>query len=566
MKLIELNIRQRMAMGFGLIIVLMISITGAAAFQLFQSNQRLGGIVNDQYPQTVLVNTMKSDLADVVGNMRNILLLDVGASSQTELSLIEQGNQFIDESGAKLDALVKASAPSNEATGHMTYLKEKKNAFMEVQKRFLDLVRNARMDDARGLMLTEVRAVADSYGAAVDRLVQYQGTLADSAGRQATTSTRAALLLMASLASVATITGIGIAVRVTLGITRPLNQAVGLADRVANGDLASDITVRSSDEIGKLMTSLKHMNQSLARTVGEVRGGTDTIATASVQIASGMSQLSQRTEEQASALQETAASVGLLSATVKQNAGHAQQGNQLGRSATAAAVKGGEVVAQVIDTMGLIRESSRRIGDIIGVIDGIAFQTNILALNAAVEAARAGDLGRGFAVVAQEVRNLAQRSALAAKEIKTLVSDSMDKVDAGSQLVDRAGEMMGAIVDSVSHVAGIMSNISAASSEQDTGIASVQQAIDAMNDITGMNAALVEEATAATESLREQAATLARAVSVFRLESSEPADPLTASAAPDAAQTARCSDKPAPRASQEALSLAAPRAASAHSA
>ncbi len=301
-------------------------------------------------------------------------------------------------------------------------------------------------------------------------------------------------------------------------ISRPLNEAVRIAECVAAGDLTQTIEVHSQDETGQLMRAMKNMNESLVNIVGQVRSGTETISVASREIASGNADLSSRTESQASSLEETASSMEELTSTVKQNAENARQANQLVRSTSDVAVKGGQVVGQVVDTMASIKDSSRKIADIIGVIDGIAFQTNILALNAAVEAARAGEQGRGFAVVAAEVRNLAQRSAGAAKEIKSLIEDSVSQVDAGGKLVDEAGKTMGEIVTSVKRVTDIMSEIAAASQEQSAGIEQVNQAITQMDDATQQNAALVEQAAAAAESLEEQANALTEAVSVFKLD------------------------------------------------
>ncbi len=301
------------------------------------------------------------------------------------------------------------------------------------------------------------------------------------------------------------------------GICRSLDQAVAVARGVATGNLAQKIDIRSADETGQLMQALKDMNQSLVKTVSQVRAGTETIGVASREIASGNADLSSRTESQASALEQTASAMEGLTSTVRQNAENARQANQLVLSASDFAVKGGQVVGQVVDTMGSIKDSSRKIVDIIGVIDGIAFQTNILALNAAVEAARAGEQGRGFAVVAAEVRNLAQRSAGAAKEIKILIGDSVEKVDVGSRLVDQAGQTMGEIVSSVQHVADIMSEISAASQEQSAGIEEVNLAITQLDEMTQQNAALVEQAAAAAESMQDQAASLVHAVAVFEL-------------------------------------------------
>jgi len=324
------------------------------------------------------------------------------------------------------------------------------------------------------------------------------------------------------LAVAGVLLGVGLAMLVgwwlILAITRPLNAAVQVASSVAGGDLTQKITAQSTDETGQLMYALKNMNDSLVQIVSQVRAGTDAIGTASAEIAAGNQDLSARTEQQASSLEETASSLEELTSTVKQNADNARQANQLAQSASDVANRGGMVVSQVVETMGSINESSKKISDIITVIDGIAFQTNILALNAAVEAARAGEQGRGFAVVASEVRNLAQRSAAAAKEIKTLINDSVEKVGAGSKLVDEAGATMQEIVDSIRHVTDIMGEITAASQEQTAGIEQINQAVSQMDQVTQQNASLVEQAAAAAEAMREQAASLAQAVGVFRLE------------------------------------------------
>ena len=314
-----------------------------------------------------------------------------------------------------------------------------------------------------------------------------------------------------------------LAILLTRNITRPLVEAVAVAQRVAQGDLSSDIVVRSQDETGQLMAALRDMNTALVGIVGEVRGGTDTIATASAQIAVGTMDLSSRTEQQASSLEETASSMEELTAAVKQNADNALAARSLASAASTVAVKGGAVVSEVVQTMGSINASSRKIADIIGVIDGIAFQTNILALNAAVEAARAGEQGRGFAVVATEVRNLAQRSASAAKEIKGLIDDSVEKVGTGSKLVDQAGATMQEVVDSVQRLSAIIGEITDASEEQRLGIEQVNEAISQMDQVTQQNAALVEEAAAAANAMQDQAAQLSHAVQVFRLKDAPPA-------------------------------------------
>lgn len=301
-------------------------------------------------------------------------------------------------------------------------------------------------------------------------------------------------------------------------IKHSLDKAIGVSELIAAGDLTAKIEIDSQDETGHLLASLREMNEGLAKIVGEVRNGADSIATATEQIAAGNADLSQRTEEQASALEETASSMEELTSTVKQNADNAQQANQLAISASSVAVKGGEVINRVVRTMESITDSSRKISDIIGVIDGIAFQTNILALNAAVEAARAGEQGRGFAVVAAEVRSLAQRSAAAAKEIKALIEDSVGKVQDGSRLVEEAGHTTQEIVTSIKRVTDIMAEISAASLEQSSGIEQVNTAITQMDDVTQQNAALVEQAAAAAESLEEQAQQMVQVVTRFKLD------------------------------------------------
>jgi len=355
------------------------------------------------------------------------------------------------------------------------------------------------------------------YVAGVQQMVESERAQLDRASER-TDEIRANMTTLLIVCGVLSLVfGMGLAWTLVRSITRPLRRAVEVAEAVAAGDLTSRIEVTSTDETGQLMQALRGMNDNLSKVVGEVRQGTDTIATASSEIASGNQDLSSRTEEQASSLEQTAASMEELTSTVKQNADNARQANQLAMSASEVAVRGGSVVSQVVDTMSAINTSSRKIVDIIAVIDGIAFQTNILALNAAVEAARAGEQGRGFAVVASEVRSLAQRSAAAAKEIKGLIDDSVGKVEAGSHQVAEAGQTMEEIVASVKRVTDIMGEISAASHEQTQGIEQINQAITQMDQVTQQNAALVEEAAAAAASLQEQAGSLSQVVSVFTL-------------------------------------------------
>ncbi|MBQ5966014.1 methyl-accepting chemotaxis protein [Massilia sp. ZL223] len=364
-------------------------------------------------------------------------------------------------------------------------------------------------DRAPAALLVQAQKAMSSHSAA-------SAALADEVSERATFLSDLFMLLGTAVAVVA-------GVLVSRSITRPLDEAVEAAKSVAAGDLRTQITIRSDDETGQLLLALKEMSSSLNRIVHEVRGGAETIALASSEIARGNLDLSGRTESQAGALEETASSMEELTSTVQHNADNARQASQLAVSAVDVATRGGKVVEQVVGTMASIDASSRKIVDIIGVIDGIAFQTNILALNAAVEAARAGEQGRGFAVVASEVRNLAQRSATAAKEIKTLIGASSECVEAGNRLAGEAGATMSEIVASVRQVMDIIGEISAASQEQRAGIAQVNQAIGEMDAATQQNAALVEEAAAAAQSLREQTVALTGVVSVFRLDEEQPA-------------------------------------------
>jgi methyl-accepting chemotaxis protein len=372
-------------------------------------------------------------------------------------------------------------------------------------------------DEAERILIKQVNPTYKKAKPAYDGLRDFLGKRSVANTELAHTEARTRALIMAAAVLAGCLAGIAAAVFLGRSIGIPLQEAVVVARRVAQGDLSTEIHVTSHNEFGQLLAALRDMNLGLARIVGEVRVGTDTIAEASTQITAGNMDLSSRTEQQASTLEETAASVEELSSTVKQNAENAQQANVLASSASQVAVKGGNVVAEVVQTMGAINASARKIVDIIAVIDGIAFQTNILALNAAVEAARAGEQGRGFAVVAGEVRSLAQRSAAAAKEIKELITDSVQKVDSGSQLVDQAGATMHEVVDSIRRVADIMGEITAASQEQKLGIEQIHDAISQMDQVTQQNATMVEEAAGAAQSLQERATGLADLVSVFRL-------------------------------------------------
>jgi methyl-accepting chemotaxis protein len=391
-------------------------------------------------------------------------------------------------------------------------------AISKYRKLAEDAVDISTIDVSTGAMMMQAADLQyQGVVKSLDELIALQKKLAQEDYDSAAAASRSAVALLVSILVVAAAASLAASLLMSRAIVRPLHVAIRAAERIAKGDLAAEVKVKGTDETGDLLRALDLMAQNLRQLVGEVAGGAHMVADTSAQIAQGNQDLSQRTEEQASTLEETASSMEELTSTVSLNAQNARQASQLAMGASDVARKGGQVVGQVVSTMTGISESSRKISDIIGVIDGIAFQTNILALNAAVEAARAGEQGRGFAVVAAEVRNLAQRSAAAAKEIKSLINESVNKVDTGAKLVDAAGNTMQEIVASVKKVSDLIAEIAAASEEQDAGIQQVNTAVTQMDQVVQQNASLVEEAAAATESMKSQAASLLQMVSRFQL-------------------------------------------------
>jgi methyl-accepting chemotaxis protein len=389
--------------------------------------------------------------------------------------------------------------------------------FVDSYRKVNALLDAGNKDEALSLMNSETLPLLSEVQEPTNALAEQQEAAVATSSANLEHAIESAHILMIALGVVATLVGIVAAYVITRSITHPMNDAIRIARTIAAGELTSRIEVTNTNETGQLLQALKDMNDSLSKIVGEVRNGADTIVTASGELASGNLDLSSRTEEQAASLEETASSMEELTATVRQNADNTQQATTLASAASDMAQRGGEVVGRVVQTMHEISNSSTKVGEIITVIEGIAFQTNILALNAAVEAARAGEQGRGFAVVAGEVRTLAQRSATAAKEIKTLIGESALRVQAGSRLVEEAGGTINEIVHSVRRVTDIMGEISSASQEQRTGIEQVSQAVTQMDQVTQQNAALVEEASAAAQSMADQARALRDAVSVFKV-------------------------------------------------
>ena len=513
----NIKIAYRLALGFGLMLVFMAGITAIAVFSSKQTRENLTQTANDTGVKSVFVAVMRKNLF-----RQGIAARNIGATTdlnemQKEMAKIGVEQKIYQENETRLIA-VGINQDEQAIISEMSAYKKNSLPFI---KQAEEHVAGFNAGQALKVLTTQVAPLQDKWLDAIDRLAGLQNKeIQDNLTKFEDTGKRAAMF-MVSVCAVAMGLAIIVAWLLNRSITGPLNQAVGLAKKVAAGDLTLATQASSNDETGQLLLALHTMNDSLAKTVGEVRSGTEAITFAACEIAAGNADLSSRTESQASSLEETASSMEELTGAVRQNANNARQANQLAVSASKVALDGGQIVSKVVDTMGSIKESSRKIVDIIGVIDSIAFQTNILALNAAVEAARAGEQGRGFAVVASEVRNLAQRSAGAAKEIKSLIGDSVEKVDAGSKLVEQAGQTMGLIVSSIKQVTDIMGDITAASMEQSGGIEEVNRAIGQMDEMTQQNAALVEQAAAAAESMQEQAHKLSQAVSIFKLREGE---------------------------------------------
>ena len=564
----QLKISTRLAVAFAVMVLLLIALGAVSLVRSAHQRAELKDVVDVRIPIIKALGALNDGVNEQAIQLRNLAIFTSEAIVKSATSQIAAASADVDVQYTTLNTLVS----SEKGKELMARMQQRGGDFLKLRDQYLTTLQQGQRDEALKLLEEQLRPAQRAYMAAIDEQFEYQFKTTVDAGALAESAALALQRDVLIAAALAIGIAIFLAITIIRSITRPLAQAVEAADRVAGGDLSGQIVVQSKDETGHLLSALQRMQQSLVNTVSTVRQNAEGVASASAQIASGNNDLSARTEQQASALEETAASMEELGATVRQNADNARAANQLAVSASTVAVQGGDVVAEVVETMKGINASSNKIADIISVIDGIAFQTNILALNAAVEAARAGEQGRGFAVVAGEVRNLAGRSAEAAKEIKALITASVERVEQGTALVDKAGATMTEVVSAIRRVTDIMGEISAASSEQSAGVGQVGEAVTQMDQATQQNAALVEEMAAAASALNAQAGELVNAVAVFKLDANSTSShrPARTSAAPARAPMAAPSYKAPARSSlgssaksrSKPASLAAPKAGS----
>jgi len=522
----NMKIGHRLACGFALVLALSILVTAISIVKLNSVAAAAEQMLDQPIKKERLIGDWASNIAVAVIRTSAIV-------KSSDPSLTDFFAKNIEETNAKAAGYLKdveASLSTPEEKAIFEKMMTLRDGYAGGRKEAVRLKAEGKTEEAMQVHDKIYIPAATAYQANIQALVALQRKQVDDLRDEIRATRNDSFRTMLLLGVLSVVFGSLCAWWLTRSITRPVQAAVALARRVAAGDLTSRSETYAKDEIGVLQDTLADMNAKLHGLVTEIRGGSHAIATASSEIAAGNLDLSSRTEQQASSLEETASSMEELNSTVSQNADNARQASMLATSASEVAGRGGVVVAQVVDTMASINESSKKIADIIGVIDSIAFQTNILALNAAVEAARAGEQGRGFAVVATEVRSLAHRSASAAKEIKELIDASVARVDDGARLVDQAGATMTEIVGSVQRVTDIISEISAATGEQTTGIGQINEAINQMDQVTQQNAALVEQAAAASNAMHEQAGQLLEAVSVFKLAANE--QPATVRSAP----------------------------------
>ncbi|RDJ98623.1 methyl-accepting chemotaxis protein [Paraburkholderia lacunae] len=510
----NLKIGARLSSAFGLVVALLIGTAVVGIEHLDSSNAKMDSIVSERYSLIALSNQIKNNGYKANGILSNLLL----ASSDEQAKKYMDDYAVIRKTNADAYARLESLLKSDESKALFKAQFEARTAYGSSVRKFFELVKENRQQEARELYLGGLARQQDEYYVLVDKMVDYQAAQMQKDVVRAADEGNNAKIQMVLLSIGAILVAVATGFFITRGITRPINRAVSLAEAVAQGNLTHRLEIDSKDEVGRLLDALRHMIDNLHGIVVRVRKGTETITHASREVASGNMDLSSRTEQQASALEQTAAAMEQLTSTVRQNADNALEANRVASNASVIAAKGGQAVNRVVDTMSAINDSSRKIVDIIGVIEGIAFQTNILALNAAVEAARAGEHGRGFAVVAAEVRSLAQRSAVAAKEIKALIDDSVGHVDNGSKIVEEAGQIIREVVSSISQVTAIVGEMSSSSREQSDGIEQISRAVTQMDQVTQENAALVEESAAAAQALRDQAAQLTDMVAEFTLD------------------------------------------------
>ena len=518
MTLKNMRIGSRLALAFGAVLFLLVVLSGLSLGRMSELQQQMDAIINVNGAETALTNEMRLAVHQQAIRLRNALMLTEPEEIDAEAKAMASEGARYDQAKAKLVAMLDKEAQSSSTQKPLLdKISAAEATSLDLQKQVLTMALENRKFPARMLLVEKASPAQRQWLTAMDELVaanDKQNAEASAAAGQSYQSTRT-IVIGLTLAALVMAGVIGLAV--TRSITGPITEAVEVARRVAASDLSLRFGAHSRDETGQLMDALKAMTESLVRIVASVREGTDSIAGASAEIASGNHDLSMRTERQASSIQQTASSMEELAGTVRNSATNSTHARQLAGDAATVAEQGGAAVSQVVRTMNDINTSARKIESIITVIDGIAFQTNILALNAAVEAARAGEHGRGFAVVAAEVRTLAQRSASAAKEIKQLIAESVEKVSEGTGLVDGAAQTIQQVVRSVKDVASIVAEITTATVEQSAGIELVNSAVVQMDDATQQNAALVEQVAAAASSLKGQIDRLSAEVSVFRL-------------------------------------------------
>jgi methyl-accepting chemotaxis protein len=509
----NLSLASRLATSFSVLAVTGLSIAGYGAVTLKGMSGELQEVAQNRMVKVAQFTELMDNFNAGARAVRNIIIIDdVAARDQEKQKLIDLRKK----NGAILDDLEK-TITLPKAREFLKTIVDNRGPYNAGLDQAIELAYKGDRTAAGAKLIREVRPLQSTVFKAAGDSREFQKASADRMATEAAGTAALAGTVMVGLGIAMSVLAAVVGWLLIRSMVGRLQLAQATAERVAAGDLTGQIDVQSQDEVGKVLQALERMQASLAQVVMGVRQNSESVATASAQIAQGNQDLSSRTEEQASALQQTAATMEQLGSTVRNNADSAKQANQLAQGASAVAERGGVVVGQVVATMQGISQSSRKIGDIIGVIDGIAFQTNILALNAAVEAARAGEQGRGFAVVASEVRSLAQRSAEAAKQIKTLIGQSVEQVEQGTALVDQAGKTMSEIVGSIQRVSDIVAEITSASAEQSGGVQQVGEAVSQMDQATQQNAALVEESAAAAESLKGQAQQLVEAVAVFKL-------------------------------------------------